>query len=231
MILFGLGLTAAAGAVTGLVSGIPAAGPVIAAILSLPLWGLMLLGILLILALMLSLKLVPVIVASTGGDSFEAVFELFSTLTAQSWRLMLYFLLGLLISVLAGAAFLLFASAALTMISILTGAGSGLAASMAQGPQLLAPEALPFFSGLLSLGGGGESAAWTGAAGVIAALSGTVIFLTVVSYVIASCISSATLSYVVLKYRKDGVDLMERADREEQREFEKLYGGSEKDVK
>lgn len=216
----------ALGALTGLISRIPAAGPVIAAILSLPLWGLMLLGLLTALGLMLALDLVPVVVATTGGDTFEAIFEVFSTLTSQSWRLFLYLVTAILVILAAGALFLFFSSLALTALasSFSLGAGEGsLAATMTAGPQLLAPEALPYFSGLVSFGNQEAAVAWTGLPGTIAALSGTAIFLVVLSYVLSAWSAAWTLIYLVLKYRKDGENLPERADREDQREFDRMY--------
>ncbi len=78
MILAALAVILAAVFVTGLVSRIPAAGPVIGALFSIPMWGMMLLGVLVAIAFLLALDLVPVIVACTGGDSFEAIFEVCS---------------------------------------------------------------------------------------------------------------------------------------------------------
>ncbi len=219
-----------AGALTGLISRVPAVGSVAVSLLSIPLWGVMLLGVLTLLALILSLELLPAVVACTGGDSFESIFEVFSTLTSQSWRLCLYWLLSILIIVLGGAVFLLISSVAVSFLSLSVSAGagnSGLVTALASGPQLLAPEALPFFSGLL--GQQGDVQVWSGLAGILAGISGTAIFLIIISYLLSSYSSAWTLIYVVLKYRKDGEDLMERADLEEQREFDRIYGNSGQD--
>ncbi|MCK4807909.1 MAG: hypothetical protein KAT09_09690, partial [Candidatus Aegiribacteria sp.] len=155
------------GALTGLISRIPAVGPVAASLLSVPLWGVMLLGVLTLLALILSLELLPAVVACTGGDSFESIFEVFSTLTSQSWRLCLYWLLSILIIILGGAVFLFLSSVAVRFLSLSVSAGAedaGLIAAFTSGPQLLAPEALPFFSGLL--GQQGDIQAWSGLPGI-----------------------------------------------------------------
>jgi hypothetical protein len=217
----------AAGALAGTVSRIPAAGPVLAAVLSIPLWGMMLLGLLTAAGLLLALQLVPAIVATTGGDSFEAVFEVFSTLTSQSWRLFLYLLVAMLAILFAGLLFLLFSSLALTVLSsaFTLGAGHGsLVSTMAAGPQVLAPEILPYFSGLVTFGHQGGTQTWTGLAGLIASVSGTAVFLVVLSYMFSGLSAAWTLIYLALKYRKDGEDLSERADREDQREFDRMYG-------
>lgn len=219
-------LAVAAGAAAGLLSRIPAAGPILTALLAIPLWGVMLLAILTLLALVLSFHLLPAIISTTGGDTFESVFELFSTMTSQSWRVFLYWLLSLFIILLGGITFLLFTSIAVDLMSfsVSLGAGNGgFGAAIASGPRLLAPEILPFFSGLITFGQQDSVQAWTGVSGVIAGLSGTSIFLIVISYLFSCCSSSWTLIYLTLRYRKDGVNLVDRADLEEQREFDRLY--------
>ena len=219
-----------AGVLTGQISRIPAAGPVAASLLCIPLWGVMLLGGPTLSALILSLKLLPAIVACTGGDSFESVFEVFSILTSQSWRLCLYWLLVILVILLGGAAFLLLSSVAVSFLSLSVSAGAGdggMVAALASGPQLLAPEALPFFTGLL--GQQGDVQAWSGLAGILAGVSGTAMLLIIISYFLSSYSSAWTLIYVVLKYRKDGEDLIDRADLEEQREFDRMFEDKEND--
>ncbi len=223
-------LALAAGAAAGLLSRIPVAGPILTALLSIPLWGVMLLTVLTALALVLSFQLLPSIIATTGGDTFESVFELFSTMTSQSWRVFLYWLLSLIIMLLGGITFLLFASLAVDMLSfsVALGAGSGgFGAALTSGPRLLAPEVLPFFSGLTTFGQQDSIQAWTGLSGVIAGLSGTAIFLVVASYLFSCCSSSWTLIYLALRFRKDGVDLVDRANLEEQHEFDRLYGNTD----
>ncbi|MCD4847073.1 MAG: hypothetical protein K8R76_02650 [Candidatus Aegiribacteria sp.] len=225
-------LALAAGAASGVLSRIPVAGPILSALLAVPLWGVMLLAVLTALALVLSFQLLPSIIATTGADTFESVFELFSTMTSQSWRVFLYWLLSLIIIMLGGITFFLFASLAVDLLSfsVTLGAGSGgFGAALASGPRLLAPEALPFFSGLTTFGQQDSIQTWTGISGVIAGLSGTAIFLVVVSYFLSCCSSSWTLIYLVLRYKKDGVDLADRADLKEQREFDRLYGNTDGD--
>ena len=131
---------------------------------------------------------------------------------------------------LGGVFFLLLSSVAISFLSLSVSAGagnSGLVAALASGPQLLAPEALPFFSGLL--GQQGDVEAWSGLAGILAGISGTAILLIIISYFLSSYSSAWTLIYVVLKYRKDGENLIDRADREEQQEYDRMYRDSEED--
>lgn len=228
MLLVLLGLFLAAGAVTGLLARIPVAGPVLTALLSLPIWGLMLLVILTAVALVLSLMLLPAIVATTRGDTFESVFELFSTMTSQPWRVFLYWIMAVFFTALGSTLFLFFSAGAAGLLSLTVswGAGEGgLGAALTAGPRLLAPELLPFFSSVVTLGGGGQAVAWSGAAGLLAGLSGTSILLLLFSYVFSCCSSAWTMIYIGLRRRKDGTDLLVEADREDMREYERRYGG------
>jgi hypothetical protein len=226
MLAFIILLIVAAGAMTGVVSRIPAAGPFLAAVFALPMWGLMLLGLLTAVGLLLALDLVPAVVATTSGDTFEAVFEVFSTLTSQSWRLFLYIFIAVIVILAAGLFFLVASSLALTLLTpaFTLGAGDGsLVSTMEAGPQVLAPEVLPYFSGLVSFGDHEAAHTWTGLSGLIASLAGTAVFLVVLSYILSAWSAAWTLIFVVLKHRKDGEDLMQRADREDQREFDRMY--------
>jgi len=214
-----------AGLLFGLVSRIPAAGPVITALLAIPLWGIMLLVVLAAIAFFLSFSLLPPIIASTGGDSFESVFELFSTMTSQPWRILLYGFLSLLSIVLGGAVFLFFSSSAAGLLAWTTGVGAGsggFGAAITAGPQMLAPEVLPYFSFLVTTPVCAGGSAWTGLAGVLAGISGASIFLILLSYLLSSCSSAWTIIYLALRRRKDGVDLLEESDREDMREYKRL---------
>lgn len=218
----------AKGAVVGLISRIPAAGPVIAALFAVPLWGAMLLAVLTAAALILSIMLLPAIIACTRGDTFESVFELFSTMTSQSWRVFLYWFLSLLFTALGSAVFILFSAGAMGLLSMTTSwaaGGGGFAEALTAGPRMLAPELLPFFSSFVSLGTGGSTAAWSGAAGVLAGVSGSVILLVLLSYIFSSLSSAWTVIYVGLRRRRDGTDLLVEADREDMRDYERRYGG------
>ncbi len=217
LVAFGVALVA------GLISRIPAVGPVLVALGAVPMWGMMLLATLTIVALLVGIRLVPVVVACTGGDTFEAVFELFSTLTSRTWLMFRYLVVACLTVLLGGLVFLLFSSAAMALLAWAVGLGAGdagLGAAMAAGPRLLAPEVLPYFSRVISVPGVPEGAAWGGAAGVIAGLSGTAVLLVLLSFLLSSSTSAWTVTYLGLRRSRDGVDLLERAAREEERRLE-----------
>ena len=229
-LLSGVLIATLCGLLFGLAGRIPAAGPVVIGLLSVPAWGLALLVVLLAVGFILSFMLVPPIVASTRGDTFESLFELFSSFTSQPWRIFLYWITGLFFRFIGLLVLIFFTTAAISFLSfcVSTGMGiPGLGATLSSGLQMVAPEAVPFFANVfnpLSSTAPGES--WTGLAGLLAGLSGISILLVIKSYWLSSGSSLWTLIYLAVRYRKDGEDLLKRADEEEQREFEKLYGSA-----
>jgi hypothetical protein len=110
-ILVSLAALFGAGLLVGLVGKIPWFGDVIASLSLVPLFLGGLLFAFLVLVFVLSFWFTPAIVATTGDDTFETSFELFSTFSGQPWRVVLYqFILRTL--TLAGAALFTFFSAA-----------------------------------------------------------------------------------------------------------------------
>ncbi|MBN1433158.1 hypothetical protein JW921_00245 [Candidatus Fermentibacterales bacterium] len=224
-------LTMAGGWLLGLLGSIPAVGPVIMGLVAVPAFGAGLILILLLLAFSLGFFLVPPIVATTRGDTFESLFELFSTITSQPWRLALYSLVRVLVVGLATAVFLLFSSLSLGLLSwvVSLAAGPGLGQSLVSAPQYVGPELFGSFSGLVDPLGmvPVQASPWGGLAGVLTALSGWAILLLIVSYPLSACFSGWTITYLALRYRKDGEDLLARADDEEYRAFEQEYGSAD----
>jgi hypothetical protein len=227
-ILCGLALAVLLGFVLGLFGRIPGVGPVLVGILSVPAWGLALLTVLLGAGFLACFLLVPSIVACTKGDTFESLFELYSTITAQPWRVLLYWITGFVSRLLGLALFMVFASAAVAFLSwtVSLGMGNqGLESTLSSGLQMVAPEAIPWFANAFNpVAAVAPGQAWTGLAGLLAGLSGVAILLTVKAYWLSSGTSAWTLIYLAVRHRKDGEDLLRRADDEDQREFEKLYG-------
>lgn len=229
-LLAALALAVICGAVLGLATRIPSAGPVIFGLLAVPAWGLSLLCVLAASALAMSFVLVPAIVASTKGDTYETIFELFSTITSQPWRVALYFLIALLTRAAAMGVFLAFCSAAAGFLGWTSdiGLGRNPAGALAGGLQIVAPELAGRFAisfDLLGLSGGTDP--FPGPTGAVTALAGTAIVLIAVSYWLSSCSSAWTLIYVCIRKRKDGEDLLARADEEDFREFQRLYGSAD----
>ncbi|MCX7021036.1 MAG: hypothetical protein NTW26_01950 [bacterium] len=63
----------------------------------------------------------PAVVATTKNDTFETIFELFSTVAAQPWRLFLYEFLLFLVTLIAFGIFLVFIAFALKMMKMVFG--------------------------------------------------------------------------------------------------------------
>ena len=232
VLLVGLVLAVIGGVVLGLIATIPGGvGPVVAGLAAVPAWGLALLVVLGAVALLASFWLVPAIVASTKGDTFESLFELFSTITSQPWRLVLYGAVSALVRALGLLAFAAFAAVALKFVSLAMSIATGsdiFYDSVASGLRQLAPGLVGAGSSIFSpVGAVASGPVWSGVGGVFCAVSGVLIFLTVGSYWLASCTSGWTVTYLALRHRKDGEDLLQRADDEEYREFEKEYGSAD----
>lgn len=224
----GLGIALACGLLLGLAGRIPVAGPVLLGIMAVPGWGASLLVVLAAVALLASVLLVPAIVACTKGDSFETVFELFSSVTAQPWRLVLYGFTALLTRVLAVLAFLAASSAAVGILAFGTSlAGGGNPYSLLQGGlRFLAPSLVGEYSGIVDILGlaGSGAPSMPALPSALMAASGAAIALVLVSYWFSSCSSAWTVIYLAIRRRKDGEDLLARADQEDLAEFERQYG-------
>jgi len=74
--------------------------------LTIPIYFMGLFMVLVILALLSGLFLIPAIVAVTGEDVFETIYELFSTIWNQPWRLVIYAKLLMLVKSLGSAVFM-----------------------------------------------------------------------------------------------------------------------------
>jgi len=218
--------------ITGILGKIPVAGPVIAGLLAIPAW---ILGLFLVLALVvlaLSVFLVPVITASTRGDTFECLFELFSIVTSAPARLFRGFAAGILMRLLSLAVLSLFAWGSVTLVSGVYSFASGtqgLGDTMESGLSALAPEAVPFYSSIFSPLGSTEHTdqAWTGVSGLLVSLAGVAILVFLAAYWLSSCTAMWTIIYLGARFHRDGEDLLKRAEEEEYREFSRNYGSTD----
>lgn len=221
VLLFG----AVTGVLIGVISRIPVAGGIITAFGIVPLWTFYLLMVLTFFILFASMKLLPAIVATTSGDTYEAVFELYSVFTSQTWRLFAYDITAFITIGVSALTFFVFSTFALTIISFAVSFGAGntdLIDAVISGPSLFAPELIPYSFNLPMIGAAAVgSSVLPGVSGWIAASSGTLIFLILFAYMFSASSASYTLIYLCLRYRKNGENLLERADSEEKMEFEK----------
>ncbi len=216
---------------TGLLGKVPAAGPFFTALLTVPAWILGLFMILAGIALLLSFQLVPVITASTGGDTFENLFELFSTITSRPFRIVRGVIAGVFMRIPAFLLLVFFAwgSVQLTggMIDRYSGS-SGTSSAIESGFSRVAPDMVPFYSSIFSpvSSTSGGSVSWTGIPAWILAATGTALMIFLAAYWFSSCTAMWMIIYLGARYSRDGEDLLLRAEENEYREFRKVYGST-----
>ncbi len=221
VILFG----GAIGLLTGVIFRIPVAGGVITALSILPLWIFNLIIVLTFFALFASVKLLPAIVGTTSGDTYEAVFEVYSVLTSQTWRLFVYDIAAFITIAVSALVFFVFSTLALSIIFHAVSFGAGgteLISAAVSGPTLIAVGVFPASFNLPVIGAVTVGTpVLTGVSGWIAASSGMMILLVLFSYIFSASSASYTLIYLCLRHRKNGENLLERADSFEKSEFER----------
>jgi hypothetical protein len=235
--------------VIGLLGRIPWAGELGMALFA-PIWfftGLLLMFFAIV--LFYALILTPAIVATTDEDAFESIFQLFSLIWNQPWRILLYGLLSAFVALFSMGLFAFFCKQAVALTQILLSAfvGSNFADLANNGMALVQAWTTMGEETVFSLFRGftplifftqefyylpvQELARPTVAvAGVLYAVS--LLFLAgwVLSYGFATLSSATVLSYLSLRKRKDGINLLERKDTEEECEEEAIEletGGEE----
>ncbi|HQH92700.1 MAG TPA: hypothetical protein PLY71_03935, partial [Candidatus Fermentibacter daniensis] len=139
-----------------------------------------------------------------------------------------YGLTAVLTRALAALVFLVFSSAATGFLAFGTSlAGGGNPFSLLQGGLgFLAPSLVGAYSGIVDILGlaGSGAPSMPALPSALMAASGAAIALVLVSYWFSSCSSAWTVIYLAVRYRKDGEDLLARADQEDLAEFERQYG-------
>jgi hypothetical protein len=187
------------------------------------------------LALAVSLWLTPSVLATTDDDAFEGIFQSFSTLASQPWRLVLY---GGLVKILAlaGLAVLAFFAkqAWIVMTRVLAfGMGEKCAdISYAASYQLqnwiypavewmrVLPQNLTSFCFFSQEIVGTELPVLGTISATVMAVFLVVIGTVVLAYPIAIFNTGSTLLFLILKKKKDDENLLERKDKEEETEEE-----------
>ncbi|PIE52134.1 hypothetical protein CSA37_08180 [Candidatus Fermentibacteria bacterium] len=231
-VLAGVAVAAGFIALAGLAGIIPGVGQWIIALVSLPAW---MLGILLlygVIVLVLSFFLTPAIIASTSGDGFECVFEIFSITAAQPFRIFKGILAGLLVRIPVLLLLVAFAWGGLAvtgMVMEYTGNTLDIAGALESGFASLAPDLVPLYSSIFSpVSSLSEtSAGFSGFPGIMLSASGTAVMLFFLSYWFSSGVAMWQLIYLGARHERDGEDLLLRAEEDEYREFRKLYGSTD----
>ncbi len=220
--------------IIGLIGRIPSAGPILAGLLSIPAWVLGLFLVLAFVVLMLSVFLAPVITATTKGDTFECLFEVFSIVTSQPMRLFRGIATGVFMRVIALAVFSVFAWGSVTVVSSVlyrTSGIQGFGDTMESGFSRIAPEIVPFYSSIFSpvSSTGHTDSSWDGPAGLLVSLAGAAVFLALWAYWLSSCTAQWTILYLGARYNRDREDLLLRAEEEEYREFSRIHSSTRND--
>jgi hypothetical protein len=227
-LLVGLGL------LVGLIGKIPYVGDLFTALMTVPMYLGGLLFVFLTVVFVVSLPLTPAVVGATGSDTFETSFELFSTLSAQPWRLLVYELLYCFIrafaTVLFGFVSLIALRVAFTLLLI------------PMGPKFLlyfasAWEVVPApFRDLIggAYTSGVDLFGWfvpgyistAGPIGGFGALVATILAVSIlfvlgiiVSYSLSLVSTGQTVIYTILRQKKDGENILEFFDDEVEQAF------------
>lgn len=232
VIVLGLFAGMALMAVPGVLGRIPGAGPYLLSLFSLPAW---MLGLFVVYAgfiLVLSLFLVPPITASTGGDTFECLFELFSIVSSRPLLIIRSVIAGTFVRLLALFALILISWCSMNLAGLILDRAAGIGGTslvMESGVSAVAPELVPFYSSFFSpvASTGYAQGSWEGIPRAVLSLSGAAVFLLLASYWFSSCTAMWTITYLSARYSRDGEDLLLRAEEEEYREFRRVYGSTD----
>jgi hypothetical protein len=230
LLLFMVILVIFCGVVPGAFLWIPFAGEWLAALAAIPLFAIFLFVVYLGVIFIVSLIMGPAIVATTESDTFDSIFELFSVVNDQPWRLVVYEVLltaivGVAVYVLSAfvvGSLRLFAWAIALWPFSAEKASALIAKSLWYLPYCPAVERLEWAPGVArAVEGFGPSrfAPGLGWSREIWALLGGialyVVLLFVISYGAAIVSAGQTLIYLVLYKKKDDRNLLERRDERE----------------
>jgi hypothetical protein len=108
-----VGLILLSGVIYGLINKIPYFGEIFFIVFAIPAFFVCLFIVYLLLSFLVSLFLSPSIVGTTGNDTFDTLFEVFSTLNEQPWRLFIYEILLFFTMFVAGSIFTFFVGKAI----------------------------------------------------------------------------------------------------------------------
>jgi len=228
-------IMAAVGVVVGVAGRIPYVGELGISLLAVIWYAASFFLVFVGLALLVAFLLTPSILAATDDDAFEGIFQSFSILASQPWRLVLYEALVKFLSLAAFVVFAVFAKQAWNVMTRILMCGMGdkfadlsfAATNLVQGWVLPAVDWIRYFTGDLGnfflfshdLMVTDLSVMMT-ISSVILAVIVFLIGMFVVSYPFATFNAGNTLLFLVLKKKKDDENLLERKDREEEIEGE-----------
>ncbi|MGQ9706163.1 MAG: hypothetical protein ACUVWP_04065 [bacterium] len=227
------------GMIVGAWQEIPYVGEITTSLLSIPIFIVSLFFVLLVVVIFLSFIMTPAIVSTTKNDTFETMFELFSSLTSQPWRIVVYNILLWIIAPLGTALFFI---ASLFGIKVMFACyyyvsslihtpekvNTLFAYALQYVPNLPFINNLPpfwqkFYSYLVLVPAGVpnfkpvfyETINWNiHLSGLILGLAFTLIYLFVASYLLTVNSVGQVLIYTIVRKKKDDENLLEMLDEE-----------------
>jgi len=239
-----IGLFVLGGAIVGWLGKIPYVGEFGITLLT-PVWLIAaLVVIFLAIVVAVALLLAPAIIATTDDDAFEAVFQSFSVVWNQPWRFIVYEVLSGILAIVAFFVFaFLFKKAFIVMDRIFANTmGDDFINISAHGMYLLNVWVAQSISWIESFFGDYSRLIYFSREFDPLNLPGYMIVTShifaiwilliggfVASYGVASFNVGNTITYLVIRKKKDDENLLERKDREEEEEEEETEEADEKD--
>ncbi|MEO0268953.1 MAG: hypothetical protein ABIM85_05250 [candidate division WOR-3 bacterium] len=215
------------GFIWGLITRIPFFGTLIFILFSIPAFFTCLFLIYIFVSLLVSLFISPSIVGTTGNDTFDTLFEIFSTINEEPWRLFLYELLLFGVILVSGSIFTLFVSKAiLVAVSVLSKAYP-LFPLIIQKANSLLPDYrfLGKFYDYFNLIGAsallfipsdpGNLGLWGNILGWFLGLFGYAVIFMVLSYLTSMFFAGNNFIFIALYKKKDDIDLLKEEEEPE----------------
>ncbi len=215
------------GFIWGLITRIPIIGPIIFIILAIPAFFTCLFLVYLFVSFLVSLLISPSIVGTTGNDTFDTLFEIFSTINEEPWRLFVYEILLFALIFVAGSIFTLFVSKAAWIAIVVLSKAYPVFPQIVEKAHSLLPDIRPLgsFNNYLSLIGAGaltyippaptNLGFWENLLGWFLGLFGYSLIFMVLSYMGSMFFSGNNLIFIVLYKKKDEIDLLKEEEEPE----------------
>ncbi len=240
-----IGLLVLGGLVIGLLGRIPYIGPLGLSLFTVFWFVAALFLVFFVVVLFVSLLMTPSIIATTDEDAFEAVFQTFSLVWSQPWRLIFYTVLNAVLSIGGGGIFAVFVKQSIMLMNKLFAAFMGVdfinlmhnGMAMLQGWLIWGQSSLEklcgefyqyiyFTNNFLPLP---DLSLIIQISSILYALSLLFVGVWVVSYLFSIFTVGNTLAFVVLRKKKDDENLLERKDKEEETEEEEIETEADRD--
>ncbi|MEN3045779.1 MAG: hypothetical protein ABDH49_02140 [Candidatus Hydrothermales bacterium] len=215
------------GFIWGLISRIPLIGTLIFILFSVPAFFTCLFLVYIILSLIVSLFISASIVGTTGNDTFDTLFEIFSTINEEPWRLFLYELLLLGVVFVAGSIFTFFVSKAVSIAVTVLSKAYPLFPSIIEKANSLLPyygfltDLYPYFEllGVTALlhipEDPGSLGLWGDILGWFLGIFGYALIFMVLSYFASMFFSGNNFIFIALYKKKDEIDLLKEEEEPE----------------